>query len=229
MNKNYATLTLAFLLFLLVSPIVKGTTISSITIESFPTKGDITTNITITVRGVPFTGTFPTSTGYAGPVLYIIYDDKILVSRSLTSTSSRAGDNTDYTASWDEEIKVPNEYPYSELGQHTIIARVEASDGTVATASTNFDVVNYIAPPEWWRNLPSSFLATIQGPVGLKGDTGAQGVKGDTGSQGPKGDTGIQGLKGDPGITVPIEYVYGSLGLSIIAFIIALIAITRRR
>ena len=50
-----------------------------------------------------------------------------------------------------------------------------------------------------------TFVA-LQGPQGVKGDTGAQGpqgLKGDTGAQGPKGDTGAQGPKGDTGAQGP--------------------------
>ena len=208
-----ALIIVAFTLLCLASPPAECSTISSITIELFPTKGDISTDLTVKVRGVPFAGGFLTVAGAREyPVLYLYYDDKVLVSRVAPITSSRGyGDFSDYSASWDVNVKVPNEYPYSELGQHVVKVRVEASDGTSASASANFNVVNYIQPPEWWRDLPSEFLAMIQGPAG------------------PKGATGAQGLKGDPGVSAPMEYIYASMGVSIIAIIIALIAVTRRR
>jgi endonuclease YncB( thermonuclease family) len=46
---------------------------------------------------------------------------------------------------------------------------------------------------------------------------------------GPMGPQGVQGPKGDPGDSAPMEYVYASMGISIVAVIIALIAITRRK
>ena len=232
MEKKYALMPLAFLIFTLIIPVVQGSTISSITIELYPTNGDITTDITIKVRGVPFSGGYVTRAGASEyPVLYITYDDKIIASRLAPVTwYGGYGDYSGYSASWDAIIKIPNEYPYSELGKHIVKARIEANDGTVATASTSFSIVNYIAPPEWWSDLPSDFLTTIQGPVGPKGDTGAQGVKGNTGSQGPKGDTGIQGPKGEPGQDFPITAMYYVITASTLALFFGIAAfITARR
>lgn len=173
-------------------------TISTITMEVSPSSGDITSDILVTVRGVPYI------CGGQLRRLYVYYDDKNVVSGQVpTDTGGRA--------TWDASIRVPNEKPFSDLGQHTVRVVVEASDGTTASASTTFTIVNYIAPPEWWRDLPSEFLEMIKGP---KGDTGA---------------TGIQGPKGEPGVSAPIEYIYGSAGLSLIAIIIAIIAITRKK
>ena len=48
-------------------------------------------------------------------------------------------------------------------------------------------------------------VVNLRGPIGPKGDTGAQGAKGDTGTQGTQGvpgtqgNPGTQGAKGDPG------------------------------
>jgi hypothetical protein len=42
-------------------------------------------------------------------------------------------------------------------------------------------------------------VSKMEGPQGIKGDTGAQGVQGDTGEQGVQGDTGTIGLTGDTG------------------------------
>ncbi len=70
-----------------------------------------------------------------------------------------------------------------------------------------------IAVKDGFVGTEEEWLASLVGPVGAKGDTGAQGpagVKGDTGAQGPagpKGDTGAQGpagVKGDTGAQGPI-------------------------
>ena len=47
----------------------------------------------------------------------------------------------------------------------------------------------------------SAGVSNIQGPQGLKGDTGATGSIGLQGAQGIKGDPGLQGIQGTPGIT----------------------------
>jgi len=172
--------------------------IATITIEAFPNTGDITSDILVKVIGVPYI--------CGGPLrrCYVYFDGKNVASGVVpVDTGGRA--------SWDVTFKVPNETPYSNLGEHTIKAFVEASDGTSATATTTFNVVNYIQPPEWWRNLPSEFVQMITGPAGAKGATGAQGPK------------------GDPGTSAPMEYIYASMGVSALAIIIALIAMTRRR
>lgn len=53
----------------------------------------------------------------------------------------------------------------------------------------------------WYIDGVSTGIEAVgpQGPIGPKGDTGAQGPKGDIGETGPKGDTGPQGPQGEPG------------------------------
>jgi len=192
-------------------PLVKASTITSVNIEIYPKEGDITTDIFVHVRGEPYKGGFVTVAGNV-PVLYLYYDDKLIIQRLKCKYYYEGyGDFSSYEALWDVTIKVPNEYPYSELGTHNITAIVEASDGTTATNSTIFKVVNYIPPPEWWTNLPQEFLQLITGPQGL------QGVKGD------EGDTGARGEKGNFPLlflAIPLTLSFVSLGIAIFSLTI---------
>lgn len=212
---------LCCLIIICSSNLPQANAISSLTLEIFPTNGDITTDITVRVRGVPFTGEYYRQTE-AYPVLYIFFDDKIIESRlePITRSKTGFGDIYVYSASWDTIIKVPNEYPYSELGQHKITAQIEGSDGSKANATAYFNVVNYVAPPEWWEDLPSDFLAKITGPQG------PQGVKGDQGIQGPVGPAGPRGPQGE---VAPVEILYATIGVSIVALVIAVLAFLKSR
>jgi len=64
-----------------------------------------------------------------------------------------------------------------------------------------------------WNTLTTSWddVGHLQGPQGLKGDTGATGAtgpKGDTGATGPKGDTGATGATGPAGTIAPYGKQY---------------------
>jgi hypothetical protein len=85
------------------------------------------------------------------------------------------------------------------------------------------DYTNNEFSPSTWTLYVKYADAPSQTVVGPTGPQGVQGI------QGPQGIQGVQGPKGDPGASAPVEYVYASIGVSVIAIIIALIAITRRR
>ena len=189
-------------LLVTVIPAVFATTVTSASIEIYPNKGDITTNISVHVRGEPYVGGFVTVQGDV-PVLYLYYDDKLIVERLKCVIIPPAyGDFSSYNCVFDVTFKVPNEFPYSELGVHNITVVIEASDGTFAKANTTFEIVNYIPPPEWWEDLPQDFIDKItgpQGPQGIQGEQGVQGPKGDKGDTGPQGVKGEKGLQGEKG------------------------------
>jgi hypothetical protein len=221
---------LCSIVFLLLVESVSASTITEATIEVSPRRGDITTDIFVQVRGEPYTGGFLTVAGDV-PVLYLYYDDKVIIERMKCVTKSRGyGDFSDYEVSFDVSVKVPNEHPYSELGEHSITAVIEASDGTRASSTTTFEIVNYIPPPEWWEDLPQDFIAEITGPqgpqgeIGLQGPEGEQGQVGPQGAQGPQGQQGDKGEKGDTG-DIPNEAVILNLGISTISAIISIIAL----
>jgi hypothetical protein len=63
-----------------------------------------------------------------------------------------------------------------------------------------------VAVDNGFEGTEEEWLASLVGPTGPKGDTGAtgpQGPKGDTGDTGPAGPTGATGPQGDPGVGVP--------------------------
>jgi len=211
-----SNLKIGFVVLMLLSqiPVAFSSTITSITMEVYPISGDITTDIILQVRGVPFRQSYLT-VAKEYPVLYVFYDDKIIASRLNPITRGRGyGDYSDYEASWDVVIHVPNEYSYSELGTHIIRVVAEASDGTKASATTTFRVVNYFPPPEWWSDLPSELLEMITGPRGLTGATGPIGPKGDTGTSGE---------------SYPKEALYYSVGASTIALLISIFNLMKKR
>ena len=204
--------------------LAEESTISSIQIEVNPIRGDISTDIFVKVTGVPYIS------GGLARHLNLYWDDKNIVRNQEPNELGRAN--------WDSSVRVPNEYPYSNLGIHTIRAAVLASDGTTAQASTTFEVVNFFAPPEWWVDLPQDFLDLIrgpqgpQGPQGIQGVQGVQGSQGDVGLMGSQGSIGPKGEKGDLGESYPIEAFYYTVGASttaMIASIITLIVALRKR
>jgi hypothetical protein len=210
-NVFYVVGKILLLLFLLIGCVnpVNASTINSIDLEVNPHSGDITTDILIRVRGEPFNGGFLKTAGEY-PVLYVYYDDSIIMSRVAPVIRPKSwGDFSDYEASWDVSIKVPNEHPLSELGVHVIKVIVEASDGSTASEMATFDVVNYIPPPEWWNDLQEDFVESITGPQGESGIDGKQGPKGDAGEPYPK------------------EALYYSIGASSLALLVSLAAFFR--
>jgi len=218
-----------FLLSMIMAiPSVLCTTVTGATVDVYPNKGDITTEIFVSVRGEPYKGGIVTVSGDV-PVLYLFYDTKIIVQRMKSRIIPKGyGDYSDYECSFDFTFNIPNEYPYSELGIHNITALIEASDGTSANATTTFEIINYIPPPEWWDDLPEEFIDEITGPQGMtgdKGDTGSQGIQGEQGQIGSQGPQGEKGDKGDTG-PYPNEAIMFNLGISAISLIISIIALS---
>lgn len=223
--KKLVLIPLVLFLTIYLIPLASSTTVTSASVEIHPVQGDITTTIFVHVRGEPYKGGIVTAQGDV-PVLYLYYDNKSIVQRMKAVSYPRPySDYSDYECVFDVSFKVPNEYPYSELGVHNVTAIIEASDGTKANATTSFEIVNYIPPPEWWEDLPQDFIDEITGPQGEQGEqglAGPQGVKGDTGLQGLKGD---KGDKGDTG-PYPSEAVMFNLGISAVSGIIAIVALS---
>ena len=197
--KKYLLLMIVIIIFNTIIPsiLAEESTISSITIENFPLNGDITTDIFVKVRGVPYI------CGGQARRIYIYFDDMAVVQGQLPNEVNRA--------SWDASITVPNLYPYSELGTHTITATVEASDGTRVSQSSSFDVVNHLPPPKWWQDLPQDFIDSITGPAGERGSPGPQGIQ------------------GEPGESYPVTTFNIILGASAAALLISIIGLMKSR
>jgi hypothetical protein len=206
MRTKQLTIIVSIIVLMSLVGLVKGSTVTSATVDVHPVEGDITTDIFVHVRGEPYNGT--TYTVYADfPVLYVYYDDKLMVDKMQPfKVPYTAGGWTNYLLSYDVTIKVPDEYPYSELGPHKITAVIEARDGTYATAFATFEIVHYIPPPDWWENLPQEFIDEItgkQGEQGIEGEVGKSAYElwleqGNVGSV----DDFIDFLKGEQGETI---------------------------
>jgi len=214
-------------LLVTVIPVVVATTVTSANIEIYPNKGDITTAIFLKVREIPLTGNL-------SHYLYVIWDSKILVQRTEDIfVQTDMWGNGYFIHAWDLTIHAPNEFPYSELGIHNITIIIEEGYIEVCRNGTNFEIINYIPPLEWWKNLPQDFLKNItgpQGPQGIQGEQGVQGPKGDkgdTGPQGVKGEKGLQGKKGEVDWTYAI-ITFGAVFTFIILLLLGLGLINNR-
>lgn len=209
--KRKYRLLLAVILPLLLTkiPSVSATTITGATIQISPKEGNVHTKIVVQVRGEPYSpsglfGNYRTAAADY-PRLYLYYDDICIVQRMACVTSPGSGDYSYYYCSWDVNVTVPNNYPYSNLGIHNITAVIEASDGTTANATTTFTIVNYYPPADlfwtWWNSLSSTIQSQLRGP------------------------TGPQGVQGPQGNSYPIMDVYLNIGLSTVSVIIAVTAL----
>jgi len=228
LRRTFLGFSIVLFVCFICSPSVLGTTVTGATVDVYPKQGDITTEIFVSVRGEPYKGGILTAAGDV-PVLYLFYDDKIIVQRMKSRIIPKGyGDYSDYECSFDFTFNIPNEYPYSELGIHNITAVIEASDGTSANATTTFEIINYIPPPEWWEDLPEEFIDEITGPQGETGEQGPHGIQGEQGQIGPQGPQGEKGDKGDKGDTGPYpnEAIMFNLGISAISVIISIIALS---
>jgi len=171
-------------LFLFLSGIapIFASTVTSASIVIAPSKGDVTTSIFVHVRGEPY---YSSESEANFPVLYLYYDDSPMVRRLQPSVCGR-GFGSWYECIFDINITVPNIYPYSELGNHTITAVIEASGGTTANATATFEIIKYYPPIDdlitWWNELNATEKALFTGPQGPAGPQGIQGLSGINGS-----------------------------------------------
>lgn len=94
-------------------------------------------------------------------------------------------------------------YTQDEPGEHVI----KAEDQEGGQARAEFTVIDMTGPA---------------GPQGEPGPAGERGPAGATGAQGPAGETGPQGPQGEPG---PAGETGPGAGMSIIAIILALVAL----
>lgn len=118
-----------------------------------------------------------------------------------------------YVYQWDKSAK---EYVKTDIyvkgkpgDTFTLLGRYDTLDALKTAVPdgsniTGFYSVGTALPYTYyaWYNGDWQSQGQLQGPQGMKGDTGAtgpQGVKGDTGATGPAGAQGIQGPKGDKG------------------------------
>jgi hypothetical protein len=221
MSKNIYLFVLFVLLFNGINIVkAENITMSEITIENYPISGDITTNIILKIRGTPYDIGF--NEGWKMPQLYLYFDDMNVLAKQLPFYSSLGftGQDHYFKGSWDVILKIPNQYPYSELGVHNIKAVVESFDGSSVTATTTFTVINYIPPPSLWDSLPPEFIEKIRGDQGAQGVQGIQGevgIQGIQGIVGPIGSQGIQGVQGLSGKDAPMDLIYLGLVVAVVS------------
>lgn len=170
-----------------------------------------------------FSAVTVTGTSFAGPVT-IFWDDKPIPTVPLNILP-------DLNGNFSAIISVPTQ---TARGGHVVkatsaqtIAVVGASGQPSTTtinytASAIFEVVDMTGPsgPEG----PAG-PAGETGARGLTGPAGAQGLPGKPGEQGLKGEPGEQGLQGEPGPQSPSGENTAGVTMSIVAIILALIAL----
>ena len=166
----------------------------------YPESGDIYTRIFLRVSNFSLT----TDAGGSWPnywrnyfKLYVFWDSMPIIT-GLDDTS------------WVFEtyFNPPNEYTYSETGNHTIYIEVWVygafSGVSLRTNFTlTFNILKYYPPADmfmqWWNNLTESQREQLRGPQGIQGPQGVQGPIGTQGPTGPQGQQGIQGVQGSQG------------------------------
>lgn len=229
MKKNILVLMLVLTSFSMLLPLAVATPLTSVTVEAYPNEGDVTTDILVHVRG-------ETYGSHLIPVyLYLFWDGKNIIERQEAIKHPYISDPW-WELSWDIWIQPPNEYPYSELGKHTITAILENEQGVTTKSNATFNIVNYYPPPEWWQDLPQEMIDQIkgeQGKQGIQGDQGIQGtlgpigprgkqgIQGEQGVKGEQGDQGSRGVRGWMGGTYPIYLLIFPAVISVIALIVA--------
>lgn len=156
-----------------------------------PTKGDITTDILIMVRGDPIEG--------PAWYLYVFYDDLCLLKRV---PSTQIGKTAVHRHIWDVTIKVPPELPYSAIrtgrNQHEITIMVEDNLGHRSIYEAEFKIIEFILTPTDWDKLSPAQLEAMKGEPGDTGPPG-ESITGPQGELGPRGPPGQDGAPGAPG------------------------------
>jgi len=125
----------------------------------------------------------------------------------------------------------------TEPGLHNVTVIDEYGDNATAT----FTVINMTGPtgPAGPAG-PAGANGTAgpAGPTGPAGPAGANGTAGPAGPTGPAGPAGAngtagaqgpQGPAGEPGQPAPTEIMWGSLGIAVIAILVAVYAVVRKK
>jgi len=184
----------------------------------YPEKGDVFTDIYVQIRNLGDDILFN---------LYSWWDDKLIIENLQNPDFSSVYWAHEYKGYYDIHISAPDEYPYTELGNHTIFIEIWR-DRTVffINFTLTFEIIEYYPPTsdwwKWWESVPDEIKANLTGAQGLQGIQGIQGEQGIQGIQGVKGD---KGDKGDTG-PYPLEAVQLNLSLSAVSVVTFIIAAT---
>jgi hypothetical protein len=176
----------------------------------YPKEGTIFTDIYIQIRNLGDGILFH---------LYAWWDDKLIIERLQNPDYAQYSWQHDYKGLYDTHISTPNEYPYTELRNHTVFIEIWKERTTFFLNFTlTFKIVEYYPPPsfykEWWDNLPQEFKDQLKGELGeqgIQGFQGIQGVQGERGLQGTQGERGLQGIQGERGLQ-GVQGVQGNKG-----------------
>ncbi len=154
-----------------------------------------------------FAATTVYGTGFVGGQVYISWAGTRLptVPTQVNVTVATGAQLGTFTAI----ITVPTQ---TKPGEYVVTAQDER--GTSATAT--FVVIDMTGPQG---------SQGPQGPVGSSGPQGPSGPQGSAGAQGPRGEPGPQGPQGPPGEQGPPGGTGAGAGMSIIAIILAVIAL----
>lgn len=166
-------------------------------VEIHPTEGTIYTNIFLRVSGLDkfFANDFAPVT--IASFLYLYWDGfPVIVALGDNTTGAQTSIYDTYHNHWFETwFRIPNVYPYTELGNHSIYIEVYREGHIMINFTTSFQITQYFPPTqewlEWWASLSSDIKQQLIGPHG------AQGIQGSKGDTGPQGTQGIRGEKGD--------------------------------
>ena len=120
--------------------------------------------------------------------------------------------------SWDSNLTIPQEYPFSNLGYHNITAVIEdQSLQQRLNRTVTFLIIDYYPSTsdwwKWWENVPDSIKQQLEGPQGPQG------------TQGLKGEQGIQGLQGERGGTYEIFFMGFPVILTLLVVVIFVLAL----
>lgn len=148
-----------------------------------------------------FAATTVSGTGFLGGEIYIYWAEQRIptVPLRIFASDTQFGE---FTAI----ITVPTQ---TKAGEYV----VRAQDQRGTTASITFKVIDMTGPQG------------AQGPAGSSGPQGSAGPAGTTGASGPPGEPGPQGPQGPPGEQGPAGGAGAGAGMSIIAIILAVIAL----
>ena len=186
----------------------------------YPQQGDIHSHIYLQVRSFDLPGDNSGSMFRTHFMLYVFWDTKPIV------TGLDDGGNWYF----DFYFYPPSEYPYSNLGNHTVYVEVWTGSSFRANFTLTFNIVQYYPPTSgwwtWWNDTPAEIKQQLTGPQGLAGPQGIQGAQGQQGLQGLQGTQGLKGEKGDVG-PYPMEAVVVTAGLSLLAIALSSIALFR--
>lgn len=225
MNKKIIVLC-AVLLSVIFIPTVSAVELYA---SIYPEEGDIHTDIYVQVRGLETFLDWDAFYGhYSGRLgLYLFWDNKLII-ENLANPSETVGlVGLKTFGYYDVHINVPNEYPYSNVGNHTVYIEIWKGDQFCTNFTSTFEIVEYYPPTsewwEWWEDVPQAIKNELKGEQGEQGIQGVQGEKGEKGDEGEQGIQGVQGIKGEKGDTPWLE-VGIALAVSSLSLVVSIVA-----